>query len=91
MILQLKFILIFFLIFPFYLKGEDFIFEDFLSNTNKDWEFISDNVMGGISFGKLQFISEEGYTFARLTGKVSLENNGGFIQFRRTWRDKYHY
>ena len=87
MTLQLKLILIFFLIFPFHLKGEGFIFEDSLGNTNKDWEFISDNIMGGVSSGKLRFISEGDYTFARLTGKVSLENNGGFIQFRKKVRD----
>lgn len=40
------------------------------------WEYVSDGVMGGRSSGALQL---EGTT-ARLTGQVSLENNGGFVQ-----------
>lgn len=46
------------------------------------WEFISDQVMGGLSKGKLLSLSEDGEDFLRLKGKVSLENNGGFIQFK---------
>ena len=38
---------------------------------------------GGVSDGKLEFINMEGNSFARMTGYVSLENNGGFIQFRK--------
>ena len=63
--------------------GEELIFEDFLGTTNKEWEFISDKVMGGVSTGSLSFVNEKNYVFARLTGNVSIENNGGFIQFRR--------
>ena len=42
-----------------------------------DWEFVSDKVMGGISEGEVVQCADEG---ARLTGQVSLENNGGFVQ-----------
>ena len=42
--------------------------------------YVSDQVMGGVSEGVLIFNQEE--TFAHLTGVVSTENNGGFIQFR---------
>ncbi len=41
-----------------------------------DWEFVADTVMGGVSDGRVE-LTEEG---ARLTGNVSLENNGGFVQ-----------
>ena len=38
--------------------------------------------MGGVSEGKLVFATEEGESFAHMVGRVSTENNGGFIQFR---------
>ncbi|ABG33549.1 NADH:ubiquinone oxidoreductase complex i intermediate-associated protein 30 [Roseobacter denitrificans] len=47
---------------------------------NPTWEFVSDRVMGGVSEGALSIASHEGQPVARLTGRVSLENNGGFVQ-----------
>ena len=44
------------------------------------WEYISDAVMGGISAGKLATETIDGLKVTRLTGKISLENNGGFLQ-----------
>jgi hypothetical protein len=41
----------------------------------KDWKIVNDGVMGGISSSSLQ-ITKEGY--GHFSGKVSLENNGGF-------------
>lgn len=41
-----------------------------------EWAFVSDQVMGGISDGRVIFEGD----IATLTGSVSLENNGGFIQ-----------
>ena len=38
--------------------------------------------MGGRSTGKLEFISSGETNYARLSGNVTTENNGGFIQFR---------
>ena len=57
------------------------------SNPNKNifnhkWEFVSDDVMGGKSVGQLKINDNEEEIFYRLKGKVSTENNGGFIQFR---------
>lgn len=46
------------------------------------WRFVTDGVMGGVSTGRLAFDSRDGVDFARLTGTVSTENNGGFIQLR---------
>ena len=46
-------------------------------------EFLSDQVMGGVSTGQLRFERGGDGVFARLTGQVSTENRGGFIQFRR--------
>ena len=44
------------------------------------WELVSDQVMGGISAGSLSREDVAGRHAARLTGTVSLENNGGFLQ-----------
>ena len=46
------------------------------------WQYISDRTMGGVSNGKAILEQDEGMYFARLTGNVSTENNGGFIQLR---------
>ena len=52
----------------------------------KEWEFISDNVMGGVSSGKISIKSVKRDKVIVLKGKVSTENNGGFIQARRNLR-----
>ena len=61
----------------------DTLFDNFEKKNINDWIFISDKVMGGISSGKLDFLEENGDFFMRMTGAVSLENNGGFIQARK--------
>ena len=63
--------------------GQTILFDDFSDNPTKRWEFITDQVMGGVSTGNVSFMIEEGTNYARMTGTVSLQNNGGFIQFRR--------
>jgi hypothetical protein len=45
------------------------------------WEFVADTVMGGVSTGR---VTREGAA-ARLTGEVSLENDGGFVQMAFDW------
>ena len=47
---------------------------------NPDWEYVADTVMGGVSSGQLTQAGVAGKSTARLTGKVLLDNNGGFIQ-----------
>jgi hypothetical protein len=44
------------------------------------WELIRDGVMGGRSTGRLAREVVAGRPAVRLTGEVSLENNGGFVQ-----------
>ncbi len=65
------------------LQADERMFEDFESEPAKRWDFVADTVMGGVSTGRVDFEQEQGVSFARLTGAVSTENNGGFIQFRR--------
>lgn len=45
-----------------------------------DWDFVADTVMGGVSDGAVTKTVIDGRDATRLTGTVSLENNGGFIQ-----------
>ncbi|WGH77371.1 CIA30 family protein [Jannaschia ovalis] len=45
-----------------------------------DWEFVADTVMGGVSQGRVTRETVDGRDAARLTGQVSLDNDGGFIQ-----------
>jgi hypothetical protein len=44
------------------------------------WEYVADRVMGGVSNGTLTQTTVQGRQAAHLTGQVSLDNNGGFIQ-----------
>jgi len=73
---------------PAYCIGADMVFEDFDNNPAKRWEFISDTVMGGVSDGNVSFINKENKSYAKMIGNISLENNGGFIQFRRKIKKK---
>ncbi len=44
------------------------------------WEYVSDQVMGGVSSGQLHLQDVGDRVHARMTGSISLENNGGFVQ-----------
>ena len=57
--------------------------DTFKDKPQNRWRFITDQVMGGVSSGKLQFEVVQEQIVARMTGDVSTKNNGGFIQFRR--------
>ena len=46
------------------------------------WSYFSDTVMGGISEGNARFENDGTNKILRLTGEVSTENNGGFVQVR---------
>ena len=62
-------------------SGENILKDDF-TNEN-EWTYIADNVMGGISDGGVEFNLVDSNVYALLSGNVSTENNGGFIQIRR--------
>ena len=61
--------------------------EEFCESGNAKWCFVTDKVMGGMSEGSLEFKKESDTYFYRMTGDLSLENNGGFIQFRTKIED----
>lgn len=44
------------------------------------WEYVPDAVMGGVSQGHISKEQVLGHQATRLTGEVSLDNNGGFLQ-----------
>jgi len=51
-----------------------------LSRLGTPWRLVTDRVMGGISTGRLSFEEIQGRRCLCLSGDVSLDNNGGFIQ-----------
>jgi hypothetical protein len=51
-----------------------------LSRLGTPWRLVTDQVMGGVSAGRLAFEERDGRRCLCLYGDVSLENNGGFIQ-----------
>ena len=48
----------------------------------KEWKYLSDQVMGGVSEGGTALLQDGDLYYLRLTGDVSTRNNGGFVQFR---------
>lgn len=62
--------------------AEQTTIEDFTMQPEARWRFFSDTVMGGVSSGGIVFVRDDGEPFARMTGRVSTANNGGFIQMR---------
>ncbi|WP_372613104.1 CIA30 family protein [Aquicoccus sp.] len=67
---------------PLTAMAQSKMLETFETAPETRWRFFTDTVMGGVSQGELDFLREGGQTHARLTGTVSTENNGGFIQMR---------
>ncbi|KIN61182.1 Complex I intermediate-associated protein 30 [Sulfitobacter noctilucae] len=49
-------------------------------NLSPVWEYVADTVMGGVSTGQIEPIAMDGMIATRLTGDVSLDNDGGFVQ-----------
>ena len=70
-------------------NADQAVFEDFRGSPETRWEYIADGVMGGVSQGQADFAADGERRFVRLTGNVSTENNGGFIQVRRLFPDAF--
>ena len=56
---------------------DDLRFDPPLAVTGNGWVLVSDRVMGGISNGAMARETVAGRDAIRMTGGVSLENNGG--------------
>ncbi len=52
------------------------------------WEGFTDQVMGGVSEMNVRIESDGAEKILHLSGNVSLENNGGFVQVRLLFNDK---
>lgn len=61
---------------------DDFTNRSGASTYGTSWQGFTDRVMGGRSDMRAGIAQESGDSFLRMTGLVSLENNGGFIQAR---------
>jgi hypothetical protein len=58
-------------------------FEDFADpEASARWGYVADGVMGGVSQGGAEMLPGDGGA-VHLAGRVSTENDGGFIQVRR--------
>ncbi len=64
------------------LPAQPVLLENFDDGAQDRWEYIADTVMGGVSEGRVQFITVDDQTVLKLSGTVSTKNNGGFIQAR---------
>ncbi|MCO6479623.1 MAG: CIA30 family protein [Phaeodactylibacter sp.] len=60
------------------------IIEDFNKENHLGWIVVNDGVMGGLSRSRIEI---PGDGTARFSGKVSLENNGGFASTRAEVRE----
>ena len=63
------------------IAAEDLSFP-FNADSGNYWQYVSDQVMGGVSDGQVTLEQDGEMYYARLTGNVSTRNNGGFIQLR---------
>ncbi len=63
-------------------QGEPMKPETFSNQSENRWRFFTDAVMGGVSTGQISFKREGATYYARLSGKVSTKNRGGFIQMQ---------
>ena len=72
-------------------SAEDlYVIEDFTASGQDDWELFTDQVMGGVSTGDVDFVID-GKKTLHMTGDVSLENNGGFILTRKNLKTNEGY
>ncbi len=65
--------------------ANDFIIDDrssgnLKSNLGFEWRLVTDQVMGGVSSGKLTLDTYRGRGCLRMQGNVLTANNGGFVQ-----------
>ena len=65
------------------------VFEDFSVDAGTRWDFVADRVMGGVSSGQAEIIGLGPDAYMRLTGTVSTDNNGGFVQVRRRFAEPW--
>ena len=60
------------------------VIDDFDTDNHLEWRIVNDGVMGGLSQSTIKLTGESTAVFS---GRVSLENNGGFASTRALLRD----
>lgn len=73
--------------------ANDFIIDDrssgnLKSNLGIEWRLVTDQVMGGISSGKITLDTYKGRDCLRMQGDISTENKGGFVQIALSLSDE---
>lgn len=58
------------------------LIDDFSQNSNGQWRYLADTVIGGLSDGNARIVQTDIGPAAHLFGRVSTENKGGFTQIR---------
>lgn len=58
---------------------EQFLFDFSAAPPETEWQVVNDDVMGGVSSSRFDWLSEGS---ARFSGVISLQNNGGFASVR---------
>jgi len=76
------------MVLPFNALG-DTVIENFENNPQARWGYVQDGVMGGVSQGQAELIDTDKGSAVHLTGAVSTDNNGGFIQVRQRLTDAW--
>jgi hypothetical protein len=61
---------------------DDFLDPSGVASIGTRWESFTDRVMGGRSDMSAGIVTQDGRNVLRMSGRVSRENNGGFIQVR---------
>lgn len=64
------------------MKTPGLVFEFGEDSNTMDWYIVNDGVMGGLSQSKVEYTAES----LKFSGRVSLENNGGFASIRSPFR-----
>jgi len=65
---------------PATLSIDDFSDPNHISSLGTPWRLVTDGVMGGVSEGHYDFGQDDSFRYLTMSGTVSLENNGGFVQ-----------
>jgi hypothetical protein len=64
---------------------------DLNSNLDTQWRLVTDQVMGGVSDGRLTLDNYKDRNCLRMRGAVSTENNGGFLQMALNLTNDRHF
>ena len=67
----------------------DTVFDDFSGDAGTRWDYVADGVMGGVSQGRAEIRGAGQDAVLRLQGRVSTDNNGGFIQVRQRFNETW--